>query len=59
MDDRQADLFADFGPVGTDRLNILLIQNDVIGPARQVKHALLVGGGHAMKDAQKQPPLLP
>ena len=26
MDDRQADLFADFGLVGADRFNILLIQ---------------------------------
>jgi hypothetical protein len=29
----------------------------VIGASRQVKYALL-GCGHAMEDAQKQPPLL-
>jgi len=57
IDDGQADLCADFGLVGEDRFNIPLIQNDVIGSARQVKYALL-GGGHAMENTQKQP-LLP
>jgi hypothetical protein len=36
-----ADLFADFGLIGADRFNILLLQNDVIGSARQVKYSLL------------------
>ena len=58
MDDRTADLFADFGLSGADRFNIILIKHDVIGPGRKVKHALL-GRGHAMEDTQKQPPLLP
>jgi hypothetical protein len=34
MDDCKADLLADFGLSGTDRFNILLIQNDVIGSRR-------------------------
>ncbi len=34
MDDRQADLFADFGLAGANGLNILLIKHDVIGPRR-------------------------
>ncbi len=34
MDDRKADLFADFGLAGADRLNILLIEHDVIRPRR-------------------------
>ena len=34
MDDRKADLFADFGLAGADRFNILLIKHDVIGPRR-------------------------
>jgi len=58
MDDRQADLFADFGLAGADRFNILLIKHDVIGPCRHVKYALL-GRGHAMEETQKQPPFLP
>src|SRR5438552_10235941 len=41
MDDRQPDLFADFGLAGADRFNILLIKHDVIGPGRQVKYVLL------------------
>jgi hypothetical protein len=57
MDDRQADLLADLGLGGADRFNILLIKHDVIGPRRLVKYALL-GRGHAMEQAQKQP-LLP
>ena len=31
MDDRQADLSTDFGLVGADRFNVLLIKHDVIG----------------------------
>src|SRR6266849_3598189 len=31
MDDRKADLFADFGLAGADRFDILLIEHDVIG----------------------------
>ena len=58
MDDRQADLFADFGLAGADCFNILLIKNNVIGSIWQVEYAFL-GGGHTMKDAQKQPPLVP
>ena len=34
MDDRQADLFADFGLVGADRFDVLLIKHDVIRPRR-------------------------
>jgi hypothetical protein len=34
MDDRQADLFADFGLAGADGFNILLIKHDVIRPSR-------------------------
>jgi hypothetical protein len=37
--------------------NVVLIQTNMSGAAWQVEYALL-GGGHAMKDAQKQPPLL-
>ena len=48
MDDRQADLFADFGLAGANGFNILLIKHDVIGP-RRVKYALL-GRGHAMEE---------
>src|SRR5208282_585839 len=58
MDDRKADLFAHFRLAGADRLNILLIEHDVIGSRRQVEYALL-GRGHAMEETQKQPPLLP
>src|SRR6266699_2030866 len=58
MDDRQADLLADFGLARADRFNILLIKHDVIGTCRQVKCALL-GRGHAMEETQKQPPLPP
>ncbi len=31
MDDRKADLFADFGLAGADRFDIFLIEHDVIG----------------------------
>jgi hypothetical protein len=58
MDDCAADLFTDFGFAGADSFNILLIQHDVIRPGREVKYALL-GRGHAMKETQKQFPLLP
>jgi hypothetical protein len=58
MDDRQADLFADFGLAGADRFNILLIKHNVIGPRREVKDALL-DRGHTIEETQKQPPLLP
>jgi hypothetical protein len=34
MDDRKADLFADFGLIGADGFNILLIKHDVIGSHR-------------------------
>ena len=34
MDDRQTNLFADFGLAGADRFNILLIKHDVIRPRR-------------------------
>ncbi len=34
MDNRSADLFADFGLAGADRFNILLVKHDVIGPRR-------------------------
>ena len=34
MDNRPADLFADFGLAGADRFNILLIEHDVITPCR-------------------------
>ena len=34
MDDRQTDLFADLRLAGGDRLNVLLIKHDVIGPRR-------------------------
>jgi len=34
MDDCKADLLADFGLSGTNRFNILLVQNDVIGSRR-------------------------
>jgi hypothetical protein len=57
VDDGQADLFADFRIAGANRLNILLVEDDMIGSARQVEYAFL-RGGHAMKDAEKQPPLL-
>ena len=57
MDDGQADLFVDFRVAGANRLNILLVEDDVIGSARQAEYAFL-RGAHAMKDAQKQPPLL-
>src|ERR1039458_9278980 len=58
MDERQADLFADFGLARADRFNILPIKHDVIGSRRQVKYALL-GRRHAMEETQKQLPLLP
>src|SRR5262245_8977727 len=58
MDDRQTDLFADFGFAGADRFNVLLIKHDVIGPRRQVKDAL-PGHGYSMENAESQPPLLP
>jgi hypothetical protein len=58
MDDRQSDLFADFGLAGADRFNISLIKHDVIRPRRQVKDALL-GRGHAVEETQEKPPLLP
>ena len=58
MDDSQTDLFADFRLAGADCLNILLIEDDMIGSARQVEYAFL-RGGHAMKDAQQQPISLP
>jgi hypothetical protein len=54
VDDGQPDLFADFRVAGANRLNILLVQDDMIGSARQVEYAFL-RGGHAMKDAEKQP----
>jgi hypothetical protein len=57
VDYGQSDLFADFRLAGADCLNILLIEDDMIGSARQVEYAFL-RGGHAMKDAEKQPPLL-
>jgi len=34
MDNRQTDLFADFGFARGDRLNVLLIKHDVIGACR-------------------------
>jgi len=34
MNDSQADLFADFGLVGADGFDILLIKHDVIGSRR-------------------------
>ena len=55
MDDGQADLFADFRLVGADRLNILLIQHDVIGPRGQVKHSLL-GPGYSVEKTESQMP---
>ena len=58
MDHRQADLFADFGLAGADRFNVFLIEHDVVGSRRYVKYALL-GRWHAMKETQKQPPVLP
>ena len=58
VNERQADLFADFGLVRADRFNILLIKHEVIRSRRQVKYALL-GRGHAVKETQKQPPVLP
>lgn len=36
-----ADVLTSFGLAGADRLNILLIQYDVIRPHRQVKYAFL------------------
>lgn len=57
MDDRQADLFAAFGFAGADRLDILLLEHDVVRSGGQVKDALL-GRGHAVEDTQKQPPSL-
>ena len=57
MDDRKADLLANFGLSGADRFDVLLIKHDVIGSGRQVKCALL-GHGHAVEETQKQPPLL-
>jgi hypothetical protein len=57
VEDGQADLLADFRVAGANRLNILLVQDDMIGSARQVEHAFL-SGGHTMKETEKQPPLL-
>src|SRR5208337_2784823 len=54
MNDRPADLFADFGLAGADRFNIFLIEHDVIGSRRQVKYAL-PGRGYAVEETQKQP----
>src|SRR5215469_5750924 len=58
MDDGQPDLFADFRFTGADRFNIFLIEHDVIGPGRQVKHALL-GRGYSMEKTQSETPRQP
>ena len=44
MDDGQADLFVDFRVAGANRLNILLVEDDMIGSARQVEYAFFVVG---------------
>jgi hypothetical protein len=53
-----ADLMTHFGLARADRLNILLIKHNVIWSCGEVEDAPL-RCRHAVKDAQKQPPLLP
>src|SRR5215469_7808818 len=57
VDDRQADLFPDLGLGGADSFDVLLIENDVIGPGGQVKDAL-PGCGNSMEKPQKKFPSL-
>ena len=57
MDDREANLFADFGIVGAHRLNVLLIEHDVLGPGGHIEDALL-SSGHAVEEPEQQFPFL-
>src|SRR5579872_7238475 len=50
-------LLVDFGLSGAHRLDVLLVQHNVIGPGRQGKYALL-GCRHAMEKPQKQVSML-
>src|SRR5207253_7572405 len=59
MDDRQADLLADFGLAGADCFNILLIKHDVIGPCWQVKYALFLVVGTPWKRPRSSRPCRP
>src|SRR5215467_14945881 len=57
MHESLANLLTNFCLTGANRLDVFLIEHDVGRTGRQVKDAL-PGGGHAVKDAQKQASLL-
>jgi len=48
-----SDFMTDFGFAGTDRLDILLVQNDTVWSRAEIEHAFL-SPGHPLKDSQKQ-----
>ena len=58
VDKRLADLVADFCLARTDRFDVLLIKHDVGRTHENIKDALL-RRRNAVKDAEKQSPLLP
>ena len=53
VDHRSPDLVTDFGFAGTDRLDVLLIEHDIVRPRPQVEKALLCCW-HAMEQTQKE-----
>src|SRR5215469_8079690 len=57
MHESLANLLTNFCLIRANRLDVFLIEHDVGRTGRQVKEAL-PGGGHAVKDAQKQASLL-
>jgi hypothetical protein len=53
VDDGSADLLADLVVIGADELDVLLIQDDVVGTGWQVEDALLCGG-NSMEKAETE-----
>jgi hypothetical protein len=53
VDDRAPDLLPDFGFGGAHRFDILLLEDDVIRPGRQVEDTLL-GHRHPVEESQKE-----